>query len=178
LYLLRLLGRHPAGLPGWCKLEQNGTASLTLPGPTGESNIYYLKPRGTVLCVAATEAGAMAQFNACQITGNRMSLRDSELARRFVDGLDAAGKATVDLVPAESEKSDFHAVLFEGDSDALRELNFKVAQRKGPIVSVQGLRSEEIASGASYRLERLLREVSVSVNTAAAGGNASLMMVG
>ncbi len=69
-------------------------------------------------------------------------------------------------------------MLFEGDSDALRELNRSVAARAGPIISVQGLRSDEIASGASYRLERLLREVAVSVNTAAAGGNASLMMVG
>jgi RHH-type proline utilization regulon transcriptional repressor/proline dehydrogenase/delta 1-pyrroline-5-carboxylate dehydrogenase len=35
-----------------------------------------------------------------------------------------------------------------------------------------------LKAGGTYRLEPLLREVSISINTAAAGGNASLMMVG
>ena len=53
-----------------------------------------------------------------------------------------------------------------------------VAARPGPIVPVLGVRSEELSAGGAYALEMLVREVSVCVNTAAAGGNASLMMVG
>jgi len=43
---------------------------------------------------------------------------------------------------------------------------------------VQGLTSDALAAGAAYALEQLLAERSVSVNTAAAGGNASLMSIG
>jgi RHH-type proline utilization regulon transcriptional repressor/proline dehydrogenase/delta 1-pyrroline-5-carboxylate dehydrogenase len=83
------------------------------------------------------------------------------------------------MVPdGEIEQGDYQSVLFEGDSDALREINQRVAARSGPIVSVQGLNSDEILTGRRYVLDRLLREVSVSINTTAAGGNASLMMVG
>lgn len=47
-----------------------GARPLTLPGPTGETNQYHLKPRGTVLCHAASVAGAQAQMEACHRTGN------------------------------------------------------------------------------------------------------------
>ena len=61
------------------------------------------------------------------------------------------------------------------NAGAIREL----AARNGPIVSVQGLASDEIASGRGrYALERLVVERAVSTNTAAAGGNASLMAIG
>jgi RHH-type proline utilization regulon transcriptional repressor/proline dehydrogenase/delta 1-pyrroline-5-carboxylate dehydrogenase len=36
----------------------------------------------------------------------------------------------------------------------------------------------EIAAGAAYPPEALLHEQTVSINTAAAGGNASLMTIG
>jgi len=49
-----------------------------------------------------------------------------------------------------------------------------VAKRNGPIVGVQGLARGETA----IPLERLLIERALSVNTAAAGGNASLMTIG
>lgn len=179
LYLLRLLAQRPSGLPAWCMVDTNDSTSLTLNGPTGESNLYHIKPRGTVLCVAATEAGAGKQFEACTKTGNRMTWQDTDAGRTFFAACNAQQQKIMRLAGSdEIEQGDYQAVLFEGDSDALRELNQAVAQRPGPIVAVQGLSSDELATGAGYRLERLLREVSVSVNTAAAGGNASLMMVG
>ncbi|MGP1613694.1 MAG: trifunctional transcriptional regulator/proline dehydrogenase/L-glutamate gamma-semialdehyde dehydrogenase [Pollutimonas bauzanensis] len=179
LYLLRLLARRPPGLPAGCGIDSGASAPLALDGPTGESNLYHIKARGTVLCVAATELGASAQFDACRLTGNRMALLDSDAGRAFFAARSAAEQKAMRLAGREEiEQGDYQAVLFEGDSDALRGLNQAVALRPGPIVSVQGLSSDELAAGNGYRLERLLREVSVSVNTAAAGGNASLMMVG
>ena len=50
--------------------------------------------------------------------------------------------------------------------------------RPGAILSVHGLTSDALAAGAGYVPERLLTERSISVNTAAAGGNASLMTIG
>ncbi|NYT59489.1 trifunctional transcriptional regulator/proline dehydrogenase/L-glutamate gamma-semialdehyde dehydrogenase [Alcaligenaceae bacterium] len=180
LYLTRLLSRSPAGLPAWCQIGQNGRSTpLELPGPTGENNMYYTRPRGTVLCISATTAGAQAQFAASVQTGNRIALLENGAGRAFFDQCDQADRQRIQLFsPDDIVQGDYDAVLFEGDSDALRELNGMVARRTGPILSVQGLSSDELASGASYRLERLLHEVSVSVNTAAAGGNATLMMVG
>ncbi len=179
LYLLRLLARRPSGLPTWCDTDSAKASTLVLQGPTGESNVYHLKPRGTVLCVAATDVGAAVQYEACRSTGNHMVLMGSDAGRAFFTARSTAELKTIRLAGIdEIEQGDYQAVLFEGDSDALRALNQAIAARPGPIVSVQGLSSDELAAGHSYRLEGLLREVSVSVNTAAAGGNASLMMVG
>jgi RHH-type proline utilization regulon transcriptional repressor/proline dehydrogenase/delta 1-pyrroline-5-carboxylate dehydrogenase len=179
LYLLRLLSRRPGGLPEWCRMEDAAGASMALPGPTGETNVYHVRPRGTVLCIAATEAGARAQFDACTATGNQIAILDTDAGQGFYTSADATQKKAMRLwQDAGIDQDDYQAVLFEGDSDTLLELNQRIAQRPGPILSVQGLSSDELAAGDGYRLERLLREVSVSVNTAAAGGNASLMMIG
>lgn len=43
---------------------------------------------------------------------------------------------------------------------------------------MHGLSPDEVAAGASYAPERLLNERAISINTAAAGGNASLMTIG
>lgn len=64
-------------------------------------------------------------------------------------------------------------MLYHGDCDQLAEVCRIVANRKGAIVSVHGLAQGE----TSIPLERLLIERSISVNTAAAGGNASLMTI-
>src|SRR3546814_20904487 len=90
-----------------------------------------------------------------------------------------AEKSRVKVVDlGEIVQDHYQVFLFEGEGDALLKLKQLVATRSGPIVSVQGLSTYELAGGAQYTLEGLMREVSVSVNTAAAGGNATLMMVG
>ncbi|MGE8591349.1 MAG: hypothetical protein ACN6OD_18445, partial [Alcaligenes sp.] len=98
------------------------------------------------------------------------------LNRAGLDGLPEQGVEQIDL--SELGCADYDAVLFEGDGDELEQLAIQVAQREGAIVGVQGLSTQELRRGAAYAAERLMREVSVSTNTAAAGGNASLMMVG
>src|SRR3546814_1779302 len=126
LYLLRLLSRRPPGLPDWyldAKGEdaQGREVVLTLPGPTGESNTYHLKPRGTVLCVAASEAGARTQFQACTDTGNVSAMADTEAARAFLATCTPAEESRVKVVDrGEIGQADYQAVLFEGDGDALR----------------------------------------------------------
>ena len=100
----------------------------------------------------------------------------------------AAGEALVASLPSQlkpfadvqkSADAPFDAVLFEGDSDELLALVKEVAKRPGPIVSVQGVSTHALENGdEDYALERLLTERSVSVNTAAAGGNANLMTIG
>ncbi|SAK42708.1 trifunctional transcriptional regulator/proline dehydrogenase/pyrroline-5-carboxylate dehydrogenase [Caballeronia hypogeia] len=154
-------------------------ATAVLSGPTGERNTYTLGARGTVLCVAATESGARAQFAAVLATGNR-ALFSGSAGEQLVASLPASLKPYASV--KKDAAADFDAVLFEGDSDELLSLVKEVAKRPGPIVSVQGVAAGAFANaghdGEDYALERLLTERSVSVNTAAAGGNANLMTIG
>jgi len=73
----------------------------------------------------------------------------------------------------------FAGALVEGDAEAVRAVNRKIAALPGPLVLVQAATTEELLSDPdAYCLNWLLEEVSTSINTAAAGGNASLMAIG
>lgn len=165
---------------GYLQLVLAG-ATAVLPGPTGERNTYTLGARGTVLCVASTASGARAQFAAVLATGNK-ALFSGAAGEQLVASLPASLKAHASARKTGDTASTFDAVLFEGDSDELLSLVKEVAKRPGPIVSVQGVAAGAFADGGhdgeDYALERLLTERSVSVNTAAAGGNANLMTIG
>lgn len=175
LYLQRLLGKRPAGLPkGFEDFEP-----VALPGPTGENNTYWLAPRGSVLCIANTSIGAQAQWVATQTTGNKAIFVDSPAVQSWYGEKtsEKAGNASI-IAANRIDDTMFESVLFEGDGDDLRELNVRIASRPGAILSVQGLTTEALVSGEVFMTDRLLTERSLSVNTAAAGGNASLMTIG
>jgi RHH-type proline utilization regulon transcriptional repressor/proline dehydrogenase/delta 1-pyrroline-5-carboxylate dehydrogenase len=186
LYLRRLLSRcpTPTGLPpgdpppaalawrDWL-LQRNPQAAadcaaylaatpagveIELPGPVGERNVYAIEPRGTVLCVATTEAARLRQISAALATGNRAV------------ALGALPDPPDGIAVAEDHRAlAFDAVLFDGDDAALIALARELADRNGPIVTLYR---------EPYRLDGLVRERSISTNTAAAGGNASLMAIG
>lgn len=55
----------------------------------------------------------------------------------------------------------------------------RIASLPGPLVLTQAASTEELETQACpYGLDWLLEEVSTSINTTAAGGNASLMSIG
>jgi len=179
LYMHRLLSTRPADLPADIDLSRGLPAILPLPGPTGESNEYRVLPRGTVLCLARSETGLRAQLDAVLKTGNRALFTDTPPLRDFLAKADAGIRNRIDIIaPSQVEAAVFNTALFEGDSDALLELNRQLAAREGPIVSVQGLTSDTLSQGMHYALEPLLTERAISINTAAAGGNAHLMTIG
>jgi len=73
----------------------------------------------------------------------------------------------------------FAGALVEGDAARIVEVNAKIAALPGPLVLTQAASSEELAAkDDAYCLNWLLEEVSTSINTTAAGGNASLMAIG
>jgi RHH-type transcriptional regulator, proline utilization regulon repressor / proline dehydrogenase / delta 1-pyrroline-5-carboxylate dehydrogenase len=203
LYLHRLLARGPGevlarALPGtpapmtpalqalreWAMHEQPALADVcerlarasrtvltqTLPGPTGERNTYRVQGREAVLCQADDDADRLVQLAAVLAVGGRavwpaaaaaLAARlPAQAARHLVlraDGLDAGG--------------DLDAVLLHGSAESALALQQALADRPGPVVSLTRLAPGDTA----VALERLVIERSVSVNTAAAGGNASLM---
>ncbi|ALB54487.1 trifunctional transcriptional regulator/proline dehydrogenase/L-glutamate gamma-semialdehyde dehydrogenase [Cronobacter universalis] len=155
-------------------LSQSGV-QRTLPGPTGERNTYTLLPRERVLCLADNEQDLLVQLAAATSAGSRVLWVDEPLQRTLAKQLPAAVNAIIDFaIPDVLFSQFFDAVIYHGDSDQLRALCEKVAAREGAIVSVQGFARGE----TNLLLERLWLERSLSVNTAAAGGNASLMTIG
>ncbi|MGA1798036.1 trifunctional transcriptional regulator/proline dehydrogenase/L-glutamate gamma-semialdehyde dehydrogenase [Sphingomonas sp. 4RDLI-65] len=137
---------------------------LELPGPVGERNLYALHPRGCVLMKPATSTGLFAQMAAVLATGNSGRVEGMALPA----DLPASVREKF-----EGEGGAFAAVLVEGDAARVTTMVEAMAAASGPIVSVLTVDARGL-----YALDRLLEEVSTSINTTAAGGNASLMMIG
>ena len=168
----RLAACNPAGL------------EAVLAGPTGERNVYRVRPRARVWCHVGDHAGAqddlLSQVAAVLAVGaaaciapefaalhSSLPLRVQErIELRWPDGRDAVdgGEETMggDAVDA---------VWFHGDAPAVLAMAHRLASWRGPIVSLSAFPPGE----ASMPLARLVTERSISTNTAAAGGNASLM---
>jgi RHH-type proline utilization regulon transcriptional repressor/proline dehydrogenase/delta 1-pyrroline-5-carboxylate dehydrogenase len=135
-----------------------------LPGPVGENNLYALHPRGRVLLRPTTQAGLHAQIAAVLATGNRGTLQGMTLPADLPPRVAAA------FAPTGNEP--FAAALVEGDVAQVTTVAQELAALDGPIVTL-------LTPGASgYPTDLLLEEVSISINTTAAGGNASLMTIG
>ena len=143
---------------------------LALPGPTGEDNSLSFRPRGTVAAVAGSMAGYFHLLMAALATGNGLVLGDDALARKFLAALPAEIARCV-RIDAQWFDGEFGALLFEGDEGAADEWRVRLARRDGPILSL-------VRPQPEYDLGRLVAERTLSINTAAAGGNASLMAMG
>ncbi|NKI75756.1 trifunctional transcriptional regulator/proline dehydrogenase/L-glutamate gamma-semialdehyde dehydrogenase [Dickeya sp. CFBP 2040] len=155
-------------------LTQSGTVRV-LPGPTGERDTYTLLPREQVLCVADNDDDALVQLAAVLAVGSRALWLDTPARQALYRQLPEPVQARLAFCrDGVTDGSRFDAVIFHGDADQLRRLCEQLAQRDGAIVGVQGLSRGE----TDIVLERLLIERSLSINTAAAGGNASLMTIG
>jgi delta 1-pyrroline-5-carboxylate dehydrogenase len=119
------------------------------------------RPAARSISAAETRAGLFEQIAAVLATGNRGALEGMALPQGLPPRIAAVFAAVPGTRPASA--------LVEGDPTALAE---RMAALDGPIVSV-------LARGeAGYPLDLLLEEVSISINTTAAGGNASLMTIG
>jgi RHH-type proline utilization regulon transcriptional repressor/proline dehydrogenase/delta 1-pyrroline-5-carboxylate dehydrogenase len=168
MYLFRLLSQHPGGVAARLLQEPQ-----ILPGPTGERNTYSLVPRSAVLCLATSDADRLAQLDAVRAVGSH-AIWPAE-AQPLLQGLPAEAQASVSLAQDwRRPEVAFDAVLLHGGVDELAAVQRELAQRPGPIVAI-----ERLDPGArAVPLERLVVERSLSINTAAAGGNASLMTIG
>ncbi|SEP74821.1 L-proline dehydrogenase /delta-1-pyrroline-5-carboxylate dehydrogenase [Devosia sp. YR412] len=122
-------------------------APLPLPGPTGESNVMHVAPRGTLLCLGPTPADQQAQATMAAMLGNTAILAELDL-------------------DALSHARTFDAVAYFADDANIRAIRIALSARTGTLIPL--LTSAE--EGA-----RLLVERHVCVDTTAAGGNASLM---
>lgn len=114
------------------------------------------------------------QLAAVTAVGSHALWPDDELHRSLWQQLPPLVQQRIAFAAQPLENRTVDAVIYHGDADQLRDLCQAVAARDGAIISVQGFARGE----TNLLLERLLLERSLSVNTAAAGGNASLMTIG
>jgi RHH-type proline utilization regulon transcriptional repressor/proline dehydrogenase/delta 1-pyrroline-5-carboxylate dehydrogenase len=150
-------------------------AAVTLPGPTGERNSYAVLPRERVLCLAATERDLLSQLALLLAMGAQAvwpaTGMPADLRARLPE---AVREAIVPVRDWLSRDARFDAVLHHGSREERLRTARQLAERDGPIASLHAFDPGE----DPLAIERLLVERVVSVNTAAAGGNASLMTVG
>ncbi len=149
-----LSGTGPkAGGPHYLKRFTQGgqtnlhSAPLSLPGPTGESNILHAAPRGTLLCLGPSEHDVAAQTAMAEQAGCRAEVAAFDGAHLQM----AAG---------------FDAVAWFDDGAGLRAVRRALSQRDGALIPLLSRPEDRFM----LQLER-----HVCVDTTAAGGNASLM---
>lgn len=150
-----------------------------LSGPVGERNLYAMHPRGTILLVPQTARGLFAQLAAALATGNSVVIDRVSGVEAELGGLPANVAARIVWTDDWAASGPFAGALVEGDAERVRAVNASVSDIPGPLVLMQAAGRDAFMDGAQpYNLNWLLDEVSVSVNTTAAGGNASLMSIG
>ncbi|CCM78854.1 trifunctional transcriptional regulator/proline dehydrogenase/L-glutamate gamma-semialdehyde dehydrogenase [Rhizobium mesoamericanum] len=150
---------------------------VELPGPVGERNLYALHSRGAILCAPASRTGLIRQVSAVLATGNSAVIDGEDSLRSMLKGVPASVAQRISWQAASTAPK--AGALIEGNADRVLAMLAKVAALPGPLLLTQCASSEELeANPDAYCLNWLLEEVSTSINTAAAGGNASLMSIG
>ncbi len=157
------LARQARAFGSCSKLGQ----SIELTGPVGERNLYTLHPRGRILLQAQTDAGLLKQIAAVLATG----------CEGVIDGEQIPAGLPPRVLARLSEKMDkpLAGVLIEGGSADILSMVRAMADRPGSIVPVHAMSTAYGGQAQPIVLDWLLEEVSTSINTTAAGGNASLM---
>ncbi|MFT3858677.1 MAG: trifunctional transcriptional regulator/proline dehydrogenase/L-glutamate gamma-semialdehyde dehydrogenase [Aquabacterium sp.] len=144
-----------------------------LPGPTGERNTYRLRPRGPVLCVAAQEADLLYQLATALAMDCRAVWAAAPSRQPLLQALPPDVRARIDVVPDLADAT-WHGVLMHGSASEVITMAQMLADRPGPLIPLQALPPGWRQPGG-FSWAPLMHEQCVSVNTAAAGGNASLM---
>jgi RHH-type proline utilization regulon transcriptional repressor/proline dehydrogenase/delta 1-pyrroline-5-carboxylate dehydrogenase len=140
-------------------------AVLELKGPTGESNQLHFHPRGTIGCLGANclEATQLAM----------MAIAAGGRALLVADQIDPTLSGAVGVL---DQQSPLDALLFTPLAKGRIEWQQRLASREGAITPLIRVPAEIDAINIGH-LARLLHERSISINTAAAGGNAALMVL-
>ncbi|MCH4225672.1 MAG: trifunctional transcriptional regulator/proline dehydrogenase/L-glutamate gamma-semialdehyde dehydrogenase [Alcaligenes faecalis] len=169
--LANWLDQHPELAPTRTPMTFFSNQRFELRGPTGESNTYRLVPRQAVLGVADNERDRIAQLCAVLAVGSQMVWdAHDEQAQRLHARLPALLRSAITLSD-DLERCYIDAMLHHGQASSLQRWQQRISAREGMIVSITALAPGDHA----IALERLVQERVLSVNTAAAGGNASLM---
>lgn len=167
--------------------------SISLDGPTGETNELYLAPRGVTLLVQQQEgtSGRIAiavQLIMALMAGNSVMLCSQD--RAFVQTVEQAWQSTAqptNLVQccslesyADIVKQAIRVTGFVGSEAMAIELNRRLAQKKGYIIPLV-TETDMVQLPQAHDMMLLLRfctERTRTINITAVGGNATLLELG
>ena len=159
--LNRLAGRAEveAALAALPHVTDLALDSLTMPGPTGESNVLSSYPRGRILCLgpslaAATEQARIARAQGCAALIVVPGAKGAHALNGFIERANLAAITGFDGVAVWSEQADQRAI------------GTALASRDGAIIAL--LTEDDFAA-------RCVHERHVCIDTTAAGGNVSLL---
>ena len=145
---------------------------VLLPGPTGESNLYSLLAKRSVLCLTGphedNKDDRLVQLAAVLAVGARAIWPAGE--EKLFNALPKSVQKEITLV-ADFSHINVDTALVHGSPTFCIQVAEDLALRDGPIVTLSALAPGE----KSVPFWSLLMEHCVSINTSAAGGNASLM---
>ncbi len=143
-------------------------ARIALDGYVGERNELRLRARGVLRGTARSAGALLAQLAAALATGNTLLPDQPELAATLRAALPAPLVASLPSVAPHYEAVLVDAAEARLQPQWLRQLCQALAAAEGPLQPV-------IVANEDYALERLLVEQSVSINTAAVGGDTRLL---
>ena len=161
-----------------CAKQALTTVWRALRGSTGEANLYAVRPRAAVLCLAPAAAAGdtlrLMQLAAVLAVGSRAVWPVT--ARALWDRLGAELREHITLAQnwQAPTVASFDAVLHSGPQTDRLQVLLVLAQRSGPFVGVTVF----APAVPGLTMARLVTERSLSINTAAAGCNASQMTLG
>jgi RHH-type proline utilization regulon transcriptional repressor/proline dehydrogenase/delta 1-pyrroline-5-carboxylate dehydrogenase len=137
-------------------------------GPLYLSRLLAQRPSVSLRALIGELSGPVGESNTYTLRPKGTVLciaGDPRELTRQVEAVRATGNRAV----MDEGEPNIAAVLFSGNARDLLALNRQLAEREGPVIPVYA---------GDYPLEGLVDEISLSTNTAAAGGNASLMTIG
>ena len=154
-----------------------------LPGPTGESNLLYLEPRGSVICYADKDTEFsfwLMSIVTALAAGNTVVTAVSDLffeeAKAIEDKLMLCGVAEGVLQVVKHDKlnallhhDDIAGTVVDSNSARMGYFSKELTEREGAILPVISAEYNDTL------IQRLLTEKTISIDTTASGGNTSLM---
>jgi RHH-type proline utilization regulon transcriptional repressor/proline dehydrogenase/delta 1-pyrroline-5-carboxylate dehydrogenase len=132
---------------------------IEMAGPTGESNVLFLYPRGRVLCLGptpedATEQARLANERGCPALIVCPGMNQEGAISAFLSREDLTVLSGFDLVALWSDETD------------LARVRRALAKRNGPLIQL--ITDRDVA-------DRCVLERHLCIDTTASGGNASLL---
>ncbi|MBE1301390.1 MAG: bifunctional proline dehydrogenase/L-glutamate gamma-semialdehyde dehydrogenase PutA [Alteromonadaceae bacterium] len=165
------------------RIEKQLKKPKVLPGPTGESNLLYLEPRGCVVCYADKDTEfsfwLMSIVSSIAI-GNTVITAVSETffeeAKAVRDKLILCGApegvlqvVMHDKLNALIDHGNIAGTVVDSNSARMGYFTKQIAEREGAILPIISAEYNDTL------LQRLVTEKTISIDTTASGGNTSLM---
>ncbi|MBE70294.1 MAG: trifunctional transcriptional regulator/proline dehydrogenase/L-glutamate gamma-semialdehyde dehydrogenase [Thalassospira sp.] len=176
-------------IANFAALSENGFVAPTrMPGPTGETNDLYCQGRGVYLIQAdkdAKPAKVIRHLGAALAAGNAVILAGDQKWLADIPALAQKAGLPAKLVKTVGTNTGLGA-MYDGDIAGVscvasldRVTSFKqlLAKREGAILSLisdSGAEDDGALPDEAF-LHRFATEKTITINTTAAGGNASLM---